>query len=100
MSPAQRINQSTRSQHLEILEPSLEAYPASTRRSCDGAIRGGDGESSSAPLTVRVVQVRPRALKLLQLSRSWPEGPERSGGRRSRCHTGNSHSAATSQDSV
>ena len=31
--------------HLEILEPSLEAYPASTRRSCDpsnrlGACRG------------------------------------------------------------
>ena len=25
----------------------------STSRSCDGAIAGGDGESSSAPLTVR-----------------------------------------------
>ena len=33
-----------------IIEPDTDGY--STRRSCDGEIRGDEGESSSAPLTV------------------------------------------------
>ena len=37
--------------HGATLEPDTGAYSAAIRRS-DGAMRGGDGESSSAPLTV------------------------------------------------
>ena len=39
-------------------------------RSGAGVIRGGEGETTSAPLDRSVVQVRPRALNLLQLAQT------------------------------
>ena len=37
---------------LALLSQGDHFWSYSTRRSCDGAIAGGDGESSNAPLTV------------------------------------------------